>query len=299
MAHVTKPVRPEAADEPRRTSTPGLLGVGYAAVGYLIFLGVLGYAVGFFADFGVPKGIDQGSKDSVPVAAAIDLLLLLLFAVQHTVMARPWFKRRLRRVAPEPAERSTFVMAASLVLAVVFWLWRPIGASVWNLSGPGAAAVLAVYAVGWVMAVASTFLISHFDLFGLRQAWLYARGIRYSPPTFSERGPYARIRHPLMAGFIVVFWSAPTMSVGHLLFAAAATGYILVGIAFEEHDLIQSLGDTYSEYRSRVPALIPRPWPRRRSPASRRIGEGARSTARARIDQCAQATQTAVQPKAQ
>jgi protein-S-isoprenylcysteine O-methyltransferase Ste14 len=245
----------------------------------LIILVVLGYAVGFFAGFGVPKGIDQGPRAAVPVAAGIDLLLLLLFAVQHTVMARPWFKRRWTRVVPEPAERASFVLATSLVLALLFWLWRPVAGTVWSLPGPGAGALWAVYAGGWALAVSSTFLISHFDLFGLRQAWLHARRTRYSPPPFTERGLYRRIRHPLMAGFLVVFWSAPTMTVGHLLFAATATGYILAGIAFEEHDLIQSLGQTYAAYRARVPALIPRHSPRRHSLEAQRSDENDRKQA--------------------
>ena len=258
------------AGRQRSARMPALIILGYAVAVYLIFLAILGYAVGFFAGVGVPKGIDQGPRAAVPVAAAIDLLLLLLFAVQHTVMARPWFKRRWTRVVPEPAERATFVLAASLALALLFWLWRPIGGTAWSLSGPGAAGLWAVYAAGWVVAVRSTFLISHSDLFGLRQAWLHARRVRYSPPPLTERSMYRRIRHPLMAGFLIVFWSAPTMTAGHLLFAATATGYILVGIAFEEHDLIQSLGETYAAYRARVPALIPRPSPRRRCPGSSR-----------------------------
>jgi methanethiol S-methyltransferase len=252
---------------------PAPLVLLYAAAVYLLFASVLCYAVGFFAGAGVPKGIDAGPQAAVPVAVAIDLCLLLLFAVQHAVMARPWFKRRWTRIVPEPVERTTFVLAATLVLALVFWLWRSIGGTVWSLSGPAAALVRAVYAAGWLMALGSTFLISHFDLFGLRQAWLYARGVRYSPPAFTERGLYRRVRHPLMTGFVVVFWSAPTMTVGHLLFAAAATGYILVGITFEERDLIQSLGDTYSEYRSRVPALIPRLWLRPALSATQRTEE--------------------------
>jgi methanethiol S-methyltransferase len=234
---------------------------------------VLGYAAGFFAGFGMPKGIDRGSRTAVPVAVAVDLLLLLLFAVQHTVMARPWFKRRWTRIVPPPAERASFVLAASLVLALLFWLWRPVGGTVWHLRGPSAGALWAVYAAGWAIAVSSTFLVSHSDLFGLRQAWLHARHVRYSSPAFTERGLYGRIRHPLMAGFVVIFWSAPVMTAGHVLFAAAATGYILVGIAFEERDLIQGLGGTYAAYRARVPALIPRPWLRRPSPGSWRSEE--------------------------
>jgi len=242
---------------------PALIILAYAVAVCLFFLAVLGYAAGFFAGLGVPKDIDQGPRSAVPVAVAIDLLLLLLFAVQHTVMARPWFKRRWTRIVPEPAERASFVLAASLVLALLFWQWRPVGGTVWHLPGPGAAALWAVYAVGWAMAVSSTFLVSHCDLFGLRQAWAHARRARYRPPAFTERGLYGRIRHPLMAGFVVIFWSAPVMTAGHLLFAATATGYILAGIAFEEHDLIQGLGGTYAAYRVGVPALIPRPWLRR------------------------------------
>jgi methanethiol S-methyltransferase len=223
---------------------------------------VLGYAVGFFAGFAVPKGIDQGPRTALPVAVAVDLLLLSLFAVQHSVMARPWFKRRWARVVPPPAERTTYVLAASVALALLFWLWRPIDGTVWDLPQPGATVLRIVYLAGWAVAVSSTFLVSHSDLFGLRQAWLYARRVRYSPPPFTERGLYRRIRHPLMAGFVIVFWSAPTMTAGHLLFAVGATGYILAGIAFEERDLIRSLGSTYAAYRARVPALIPRLRPR-------------------------------------
>jgi len=279
MSHATNPVRLLVAERAQLARMPALIIVVYAAAVYLLFLAVLGYAVGFFAGFGVPKGIDQGPRAAVPVAVAIDLLLLLLFAVQHTVMARPWFKRRWTRLVPAPAERASFVFAASLVLALLFWLWRPVGGKVWNLSGPGADALWAVYAAGWAAAVNSTFLISHSDLFGLRQAWLHAWRVRYSPPPFTERGLYGRIRHPLMAGFVVVFWSAPVMTAGHLLFAATATGYILVGIAFEEHDLIQSLGDTYAAYRARVPALIPRPSLRRHWPGSQRSQENDRKQA--------------------
>jgi protein-S-isoprenylcysteine O-methyltransferase Ste14 len=259
---------PRSVQHPQWASVPALIILAYAVAVYLFFLAVIGYAAAFCAGRGVPKSIDQGPRAAVPVAVAIDLLLLLLFAVQHTVMARLWFKRRWTRIVPEPAERTTFVLAASLVLALLFWLWQPIGGTVWSLSGPAAGTLWAVYTAGWAAAVISTFLVSHFDLFGLRQAWLHARRIRYSPPPFTERGMYGRIRHPLMTGFLVVLWSAPVMTAGHVLFAATATGYILAGIAFEEHDLIQNLGGTYAAYRARVPALIPRPWPRRHPPGS-------------------------------
>jgi methanethiol S-methyltransferase len=259
MSRATNPARPGLAAGRRPPATmPALIIAVYAAAVYLFMLAVLGYAVGFFAGLAVPKGIDQGPHGAAPVAVAIDVLLLSLFAVQHTVMARPWFKQRWTRIVPAPAERATFVLAASLALALLFWLWRPVGGTVWHLSGPGADALRAGYAAGWVVVVSSTFMISHFDLFGLRQAWLHARGARYTPLPFTERGWYGRIRHPLMAGFVIVFWSAPVMTAGHLLLAVAATGYILVGIAFEEHDLITSLGVTYAAYRARVPALIPR-----------------------------------------
>jgi protein-S-isoprenylcysteine O-methyltransferase Ste14 len=276
MSHATQPARLAVAGRARRARTSALIILAYAAAVYLFFLAVLGYAAGFFAGSGVPKGIDQGPRAAVPAAAAIDLLLLLLFAVQHTVMARPWFKRRWTRIVPGPAERASFVLAASLVLALLFWLWQPVSGTVWNLPGPGAGALWAVYAAGWVVAVISTVLVSHADLFGLRQAWLHARDARYSPPPFTERGLYGRIRHPLMAGFVVIFWAAPVMTAGHLLFAAAATGYILAGVAFEEHDLTQSLGGTYAAYRARVPALIPRPRLRSHSPGSSRSEEDGR-----------------------
>ena len=263
MTHTAKQSRPPAAGYPQPAGAPALVTLGYAVTVYVVFLAVLGYAAGFFADFGVPRGIDQGPHAAWPAAAAIDLLLLLLFAAQHTVMARPWFKRRWTRVVPEPAERASFVLAASLALALLFWLWQPVGGTVWSVSGPATAALWALYAAGWAAAFGATFLVSHVDLFGLRQAWLYARHVRYSPPPFTERGVYRHIRHPLMAAFVVVFWSTPVMTAGHMLFAAAATGYILAGIAFEEHDLVRSLGGTYLDYRARVPALIPRPWPRR------------------------------------
>src|SRR5215470_7463664 len=187
MSGCPQSARLPVAESAQRARMPVLIILVYAAAVYLFFLAVLGYAAGFFAGFGVPKGIDQGPRATVPAAVAIDLLLLLLFAVQHTVMARPWFKRRWTRIVPEPAERASFVLAASLVLALLFWLWRPVGATVWSLPGPGT-------------------------------------------------GLYGRIRHPLMAGFMVIFWSAPVITAGHLLFAAAAARYILADIAFEEHD---------------------------------------------------------------
>ena len=243
---------PEPA--PRPGGVPALV---YAVSVYLLFVAALCYAVGFFADIAVPKGIDGSPGGSAPVAAVVDVLLLLLFAVQHTVMARPWFKRAWTRLVPVAAERATFVLCSVLVLALLFWLWRPIGGSVWHVPGWAAWALWVVYASGWLIGIGSTFLISHLDLFGVRQAYLPARGRAYRPLPFVERGLYRLIRHPLMAGFVIVFWAAPAMTTGHLLFAAVATAYIVVGIRFEERDLARELGEPYQEYRAHVPALVP------------------------------------------
>jgi protein-S-isoprenylcysteine O-methyltransferase Ste14 len=265
MASTRQPTHPQPARQrPERRGAAAPLILGYAGAAYLLFLAVLGYAIGFFAGAGVPTGIDSGTRSPWPLAVAVDLLLLLLFAVQHSVMARPWFKRRWTRLVPVPAERATYVLCASLLLALLFWQWRPVGGTVWHLSGPAAGVLLGVYAAGWVVAVGSTFIIDHFDLFGLRQAYLHARGASYRPPPFTQRGLYRHVRHPLMAGFVIIFWAAPAMTLGHLLFAAAATGYIGVGITFEERDLRRDLGEPYRAYRRRVPALIPALWPRSR-----------------------------------
>src|SRR5215472_13239876 len=247
MPHVTMPGA-LAAPRSRRARAGALACLCYAAAGYLLLLAVLGYAFGFFAGAGVPKGIDQGTWSPWPLAVTIDAGLLLLFAVQHTVMARPWFKSRWTRLVPAPAERATFVVAASLALALLFWLWRPVRGTVW-----------AVYVAGWAVALTATFLVSHADLFGLRQAYLHWRGVAYRPPAFTERGLFRWIRHPLMAGFLLIFWAAPVMTLGHALLAVLATGYIMAGIRFEERDLRRSLGETYRAYAARVPALIPRP----------------------------------------
>ena len=229
----------------------------YAVGGYAFLLGVLGYTVGFLAGFGVPKDIDQGPGGGWPAAVAVDVALLLLFAVQHTVMARPWFKRRW---VPAPAERATFVLCANLALVLLFWLWRPLSGTVWRVPEPGAGALIAAYAAGGVVAIGATFTISHADLFGLRQAFLHARRAAYRPPAFTRRGLYRYVRHPLMTGFLLVFWAAPTMSAGHLLFAVAGTGYIGIGIRFEQRDLLRDLGPAYRRYQSEVPALVPGRW---------------------------------------
>jgi methanethiol S-methyltransferase len=234
-----------------------VLGRTYSVAVYAFSVAVLLYAAGFIVGRGVAKNIDQGPASPWPVAVLIDVLLVLLFAVQHSVMARPWFKRWLTRFVPASAERSTYVLATSIALALMLWLWRPIPATVWHASGPAAGCLLALYGLGWLVALTSTFLINHFDLFGLRQAFLSARGMDYAPPGFTERLFYRVVRHPLMTGFLIVFWAAPAMTVGHLVLSLAITAYILTGIAFEERELASDLGDAYRSYRARVPALIP------------------------------------------
>jgi methanethiol S-methyltransferase len=233
---------------------------GYGVLAYLAFLGVFGYTIGFLANAVVPKGVDDGAAGPAWLAVLVDAGLLGLFAVQHTVMARPWFKRWWTRRVPAAIERSTFVLAASLVIGVLLWQWRPLPASVWSVETPWLRGLLwALYAAGWAVLVLSTFLIGHFDLFGLRQVLARARRTDYTEPGFRQPLLYRLVRHPIMVGFIIAFWAVPDMSVGRLLFAGAATGYILVGVRFEEHDLRRQLGEPYERYAEQVPRFIPRP----------------------------------------
>ena len=239
-----------------------LLALLYSAACYAVFLAVFLYAIGFVAGVGVPKDIDGGSVGAALPALLVDAALLLLFAVQHSVMARPAFKRWWTRIVPPVAERSTFVLASSLVLALLFWAWRPLPLAVWDVQAPLArGALYLLSALGWLLVLSSTFLINHFELFGLRQAWRHGQPEIDSP--FVTRAFYRIVRHPLMLGFLIAFWSAPTMSLGHLVFALATTGYILVAVKFlEERDLVAHFGDTYREYQRRVPMLVPRLRPR-------------------------------------
>jgi len=225
---------------------------------YGLFLATFLYAIGFVANVFVPRSIDSPGDGDLVASVAVDLALLTLFALQHSGMARQGFKRWLTRVVPEPAERSTYVLASSVALIALFAFWRPLGGAVWTVQNPVLVATLYGLCIfGWLLVLASTFLINHFDLFGLRQVWLYLVGAEYRPIGFRTPGPYRLVRHPLYVGWLFAFWSTPTMTVTHLLFAIVTTLYILFAIRLEERDLVATLGDAYRNYRERVPMLIP------------------------------------------
>jgi len=235
-----------------------LLGGLYGAACYLVFLAVFLYAIGFVGNLVVPKSIDSGDQVSLVEALSLNLLLLGLFAVQHNVMARPAFKRWWTRLVPPPVERGTYVLASSLLLALLFWQWGPLPRVVWEAEQPViVAALLGLFVVGWLVVLISTFLIDHFNLFGLRQVYLYATGKPYSPPPFCTPALYRVVRHPIMLGFVIAFWATPVMTWGHLLFAGMTTAYILVGIRLEERDLRSALGSAYEEYRAQVSMIVP------------------------------------------
>jgi len=236
----------------------GFLAAVYGFVCYVVFLGSFLYAIGFVGDVVVPKTIDSGPAAAMPEALAVNLVLLGLFAVQHSVMARPGFKAAWTKIVPRSVERSTYVLLSSLLLALMFWKWQAIPAAVWDVSSPALKAILlALFALGWLIVLLSTFMINHFDLFGLRQVYLRMRGIDYTPPSFTQRALYKFVRHPIMLGFVIAFWAAPRMTAGHLVFSIATTGYILIGILLEERDLVRYHGPEYEAYRARVPMLFP------------------------------------------
>jgi len=236
-----------------------ILTFAYGLGSYAAFLGAFLYAIGFIGNLWVPKSIDSAPQGSFLAALAINLGLLGLFAVQHSGMARPAFKRWWTRIIPRPVERSTFVLATSVCLAALFAFWQPMGGVVWNLENEVVrAAVYGVFFLGWGIVFIATCLINHFDLFGLRQVWLHLKGEEYRPLLFTEPFLYRWVRHPLYVGFILAFWAAPTMTIAHLFFAIVTTLYILVAIQLEERDLVAEHGERYEQYRRRVPMLIPR-----------------------------------------
>jgi protein-S-isoprenylcysteine O-methyltransferase Ste14 len=230
----------------------------YGTLSYVAFLVTFLYAIGFIGNFAVPKSMDSPADGPWQTALLIDLALLSLFALQHSVMARPAFKRLLTRIIPPQAERSTYVLASSLALLLLFWKWRPLGGTVWDVqNGLGATLFYAAYGLGWVLVLLATVVINHFDLFGLRQVWLNLQGRPQSALKFATPLLYRVVRHPLYVGWIIVFWSTPIMTVTHLFFALTTTAYILIAIQFEERDLIATHPE-YIDYRRQVPMIVPR-----------------------------------------
>jgi methanethiol S-methyltransferase len=231
----------------------------YGVAAYLFFLAVFVYTIGFVGGFVVPKHIENGLLVDPLSAILVDVVLLALFAIQHSVMARPAFKRWWTQIIPPAAERSTFVLCASALLALIVWQWRPLPGVVWKVESPiGVAMLHGLYFLGWGIVLYATFLIDHFELFGLRQTIGHALGRPTEPAQFTERSLYRVVRHPLMLGFLIAFWAAPVMSPGRLLFAGVITAWVLVAIRIEEATLVAVHGELYEGYRRRVPALLPR-----------------------------------------
>jgi protein-S-isoprenylcysteine O-methyltransferase Ste14 len=230
----------------------------YGVASYLVFFVSFVYTVAFIGNYWVPKSIDIGPESGLARSILIDMALLAAFAIQHSVMARPAFKRWWTTIVPASCERSTYVLVSSLLLILILWQWRPIATTIWRVEGVPAAILTAVYWIGWLIALTSTYLIDHFELFGLRQVFEPMRGAMARATSFKTPLLYRFVRHPLMLGFLLAFWSTPHMTAGHLLFAIMMTGYIIVGVQLEERDLVAQFGATYEQYRRRVPMLMPR-----------------------------------------
>jgi protein-S-isoprenylcysteine O-methyltransferase Ste14 len=232
--------------------------LAYGVFCYVMFLGIFVYAIGFIGNFIVPVSLDSAPRGTLINAVIVNLLILAVFAIQHSGMARPTFKQWWTKYIPEPIERSTYVLCSNLAMILFYWQWQPMEGVVWDIqNGVGRVALTFVFACGWATILATTFLINHFDLFGLRQVWLHFRGQSYTQLEFGAPGLYRYVRHPLYVGWLMVFWGAPTMSSAHLLFALATTGYILFAIQLEERNLVDFLPG-YANYRSRVPMLVPK-----------------------------------------
>lgn len=235
-----------------------ILAFSYGTLCYVIFLATFLYAIAFLGNIRVAQTIDGEPQLPLGQALLINLLALGVFAVQHSVMARPAFKRWWTRFVPKPVERSTYVLFSSAALLLLFHAWQPMGGVLWDVQNPiGRGALYSLFTGGWLLVLVATFLINHFDLFGLRQVWLYLRGREYQPLTFKTPGLYRHVRHPLYVGWLFTFWAAPTMTAAHLVFALATTAYILIAIQFEERDLVDVHGKAYADYRKQVPMLVP------------------------------------------
>jgi protein-S-isoprenylcysteine O-methyltransferase Ste14 len=231
----------------------------YGIVSYAIFFAVFLYGIGFIGGFITPTTLDGAPTRSIGYALTVDLGLLVAFAVQHSGMARPAFKTWWKKIVPEAAERSTYVLASSLALAALYVFWEPIGGVIWNVpQGLGRTLVIGVYLFGWLLLLYTTFLIDHFDLFGLKQVWRRLSNKTYRAPVFRTPSLYKIVRHPLYIGWLTIFWAAPTMTAAHLIFALVTTGYILFAIRLEERDMVAAFGSVYVDYRARTPMLIPR-----------------------------------------
>jgi len=237
-----------------------MLAFVYGVISYLVFFGSFLYAIGFAGNIVVPKTIDSGAEGAFVPSLLIDALLLGLFAIQHSVMARQGFKRWWTRFIPKPIERSTYVLFSSLLLALLYWQWQPILSVIWNVRNPiGSLVLSALFWAGWLLVLASTFVINHFDLFGLRQVYLFQKGKQYTDLVFKKRFFYRFVRHPLLLGFMIAFWATPKMTLGHLVFAVATTAYMLIAIQLEERDMANIHGDAYRQYQREVSMLIPLP----------------------------------------